>query len=213
MFEYESKGFLDVTFGETQDASWKLLAKEIGGEFITGLRDDWGSQSKVIYRTTFSTITLEAYKYRSPRHPGNYVMHTQIVANYITNDHFSFWVAPPGFVDELKSFVGLNNKHDIRIGETDLDRKYLFYGSDVEKIRELFKNNNLRRMLLWLNDVSYGVKGADKQLSKTYRGKSVQLYYHYPHLIYDLNRLRVLIELFGETLKQLQHIGTLTSKD
>jgi hypothetical protein len=213
MFEYESNRILDSSFGETQDVNWKFLAKEIGGEFHPGIRDDWGSQSKVIYRVETWTITLEAYKYISPGRPSDFVMHTRIIANYLTNDHFSFWVTTPSLIDELKIFLGLENKHDIKIGETALDQKYLFCGSNVQQTRKMFENTNLRRMLLQLDGISYGVKGADQWLSKTYRKKSVHLYYHHPHLIYDIKRLRLLIELFSETLKQLQHIGSLITKE
>ncbi len=197
-----------MTFGETQDANWKLLAEEIGGEFVTGVCDDWGSTSRVVYRVRNWMVRLEAYKYRTPRQPGVYAMHTRMTANYLTNDNFGFWVTPPSYSDGLKSFFGLENKRDIKIGENDLDRKYVFCGSDAEKTRRLFENTNLRRMLDWLDDVSYGVNGFDGKLSKTYRQKSVQLYYYHPHLIYDIRRLRVLFELFGETLIQLQRIGS-----
>jgi hypothetical protein len=37
------------------------------------------------------------------------------------------------------------------------------------------------------------------------------LSFHHPHLIYDTARLRVLFELFGETLKRLREIGSIAS--
>lgn len=211
MFEYQSKSLLEMTFGETQDANWKLLAEEIGGEFISDVRDDWGSSSSVVCRVESWTIILEAYKYRTPKHPGVYAMHTRMTANYLTTDNFGFWVTPPSYMDELKSFFGAENNRDIKIGEAELNRKYVFYGSDVEKTRRLFENTNLRRMLVWLDNVSYGISGYDGKLSKTYGSKSVQLSYHHPHLIYDIRRLRVLFELFGETLIQLKRIGSANS--
>lgn len=147
MFEYKSKGFLDITFGELQDAAWKSLASEIGGEFVPGVRDGWGATSKVIYRVQDWAVMLEAYKYGTSAHPGNFVMHTRILADYITEDYFSFSVSIPGLLDELKNVFGLENKYDIKIGDPDLDRKYVFYGTDVEQTRQLFENTNLRRML------------------------------------------------------------------
>jgi len=210
MFEYESKGFLDALSGETQDGDWKRLAEEIGGEFVAGVRDGWGSASRVVWRVEPWTITLEAYKYSSRGDPGLFVMHTRVTADYITDDYFNFWVSPPGLLDDLKNFFGLENKHDIKIGDADLDRRYVFYGSDAEETRQLFENNNLRRMLAWFGSgISYGVKGADEWLSKTYRKRSFQLYYDYPGLVRDTVELRVIMELFGETLKQLRRIGSI----
>lgn len=213
MFEYESKGFLDALSGETQDASWRELAGEIGGEFVPGVRDDWGSPSKVVVRAGQWTITLEAFKYSSRSDPGHYVMHTRITANFITDDYFHFWVSPAGLIDELRSFFGFDGR-DVRIGDKDLDRNYVFHGSDEEQTRRLFENENLRRMLAWFGSgISYGVKGAGEMLSKTYRKRSFQLYYDYPGLVYDPVSLRVIMELFGETLKQLQRIGSIAPEE
>lgn len=210
MFEYESKGFLDALSGETQDASWKLLADEIGGDFVPGVRDGWGSASKVVYPVERWTVMLEAFKYGSSAHPGIFVMHTRIIAHFITNDYFHFQVSPPGFLDELKNFFGFENKQDVKIGDENLDRKYVFFGSGDQKLKQLFENDNLRRMLEWFDGgISYGVKGADEWLSKTHRKKSFHLYYDYPGLIYDAAKLRVIMELFAETLKQLELIGSI----
>lgn len=210
MFEYESKGFLDALSGETQDADWKRLADEIGGEFVSGERDGWGSASKVVYRVGRWTIMLEAFKYGSSAHPGNYVMHTRITAHYITNDFFHFWISPPDFLDDLKNFFGFENKKDIKIGDEELDRKYVFFGSDDSKLKQLFEDTNLRRMLKWFGgDISYGVKGADQWLSKTHCKKSFHLYFDHPGLIYDTVKLRVIMELFAETLNQLEQIDSI----
>lgn len=56
MFEYESKDFLDTTFGEAQDADWKLPADEIGGEFIPGVCDG-------IIRRNVKAITAYRFYY------------------------------------------------------------------------------------------------------------------------------------------------------
>jgi hypothetical protein len=213
MFEYESKGFLDGLSGETQDADWKRLAKEIGGEFVPGVRDDWGSPSKVVCRVRRWTIILEAFKYSARSDPGSYVMHTRIVADFLTDDYFHFEVSPQGTLDDLKSFFGFD-RHDVRIGDENLDGKYVFYGSDAEQTRQLFANENLRRMLAWFDGgIAYGVRGADEMLSRTYRKRSFQLFYDYPGLVYDITKLRVIIELFGETLKQLQAIGSIAADE
>ena len=156
---------------------------------------------------------MQAEKHRTPREPGMYVMHNRITAAYISQDNFNFLVTNPTIIDDLKAFFGFENKLDIKIGATELDKKYNFYGNDHEKTRQLFANMKIRQLLARFDRLTFGIKNADQKLSATYRTRSFQLDYHEPHLIYDISKLSLLFELFGETLKQLHRIGSLNSPD
>lgn len=174
---------------------WAVLSSEIGGEFIEGglLRND-----EVRMHVGNWPITLDTYTRRSGG-GGWYTSttYTRMRAPFVSRDKFRFAIYRQGFFGTLRKLLGLQ---DIQVGYPEFDRDFIIKGNDESKVRALFANSEIRRLIRFQPSIYLWIK-------RHWRSR-YELYFTEVGVIISMERLRSLFELFAETLNQLRHIGS-----
>ncbi len=165
-----------------QQEAWSRFAVEIGAEFVKG---GFRRSSLVRARLREWTVTLDTYSVPSGNSSTTY---TRMRAPLQNMDGFQFLIFRTGLISKLDKALG---SQDIEIGDAEFDRRFTIQGNNESKVRALFSNQRLRQLVQEQRSIRLGVK--DNELRFETQG-----------VIKDIERLKSLIELFKETLTQLQ---------
>ncbi|MCH8064090.1 MAG: tetratricopeptide repeat protein [Chloroflexi bacterium] len=174
------------------------LAEEMGGQ----ARDSLGEYAIDVPYKNWVVSLVQSFASTEPPSPG----YARIVAEYITNDGFTFEVRRRGFVRRLF------NRGAIQVGDAEIDREFAITGSDANKVKQLFANVKIRDLLRAQPSIHLRVKdrehlfGAIKIIPVA--GDVVPLYFEERSAISDAERLRGLVQLFREILDRLVVLGS-----
>ena len=186
-------------FGPSKEEIWRQLCTELGAEYVQG--GAW-KRDKVQATHDEWTITLDTYVVST----GKTVMHfTRLRAPYVNPDHFRFTIYRRGLFSEIAKWLGMQ---DIVVGHEDFDRDFIIKGTDEGKLRALFDNPKLRELMAAQPEIHLTVKDNDGYLGADFPADTDELYFHVHGTIKDVERLKLLFELFAETLDQLCRIGS-----
>ena len=94
------------------------------------------------------------------------------------------------------------------VGHEDFDRDFIIKGTEETKLRALFDNPKLRGLIAAQPEIHLTVKDNDGYWGADFPADTDELYFHVHGIIKDVERLKLLFELFAETLDQLCHIGS-----
>ncbi len=186
-------------FGPSKEEIWRQLCTELGAEYVQG-----GAWKKDKVQATHDewTITLDTYVVST----GKTVMHfTRLRAPYVNPDHFRFTIYRRGLFSELGKWLGMQ---DVVVGHEDFDRDFVIKGTDEGKLRALFDNPKLRDLVAAQPEIHLTVRDNDGSWGADFPADTDELYFHVHGTIKDVERLKLLFELFAETLDQLCHIGS-----
>ena len=195
--------FLKALFGPSRKEVWRQLADEMGGNFREG---DLFTPYAVQVRTLDWTITLDTYTEGAG--PAS-ATHTRLRAPYSNPGGFRFEVYRASVFSELGKGLGLQ---DIEVGHPRFDRDFVIKGNAPRRVRHLFENAKIRRLVDAQRRVRLSVKGHEGWLSKFPAGVD-ELRFQTTETIKDLTRLRNLFELFAEVLQHLCYGGTPSEDD
>lgn len=135
----------------------------------------------------------------------------RIVAEYITNDGFTFEVRRKGFVRRLF------NRSAIQVGDAEINREFAITGSDATKVHQLFANVKIRDLLKAQPSIHLRVKDREYLFGliklMPVAGDVVPLCFEEGRAIRDAERLRGLFQLFREILDQLVVIGSASEEN
>ena len=95
---------------------------------------------------------------------------------------------------------------DIDVGHRRFDRDFVIKGSSVGRVRRLFDNGKIRRLIDAQPKIHLSVQGREGVLSPFPAGVD-ELYFQRFGSIKDLAQLRKLFDLFAEILQQICHEG------
>jgi hypothetical protein len=186
-------------FGPSKEEIWRQLCTAIGAEYVQG--GAW-KKDKVQAAHDEWTITLDTYTVST----GKTVMHfTRLRAPYVNPDHFRFTIYRRGLFSEIAKWPGMQ---DVVVGHEDFDRDFVIKGTEQTKLRALFDNPKLRELIAAQPKIHLMVKDNDGYWGANFPADTDELYFHVHGIIKDVERLRLLFELFAETLDQLCHIGS-----
>lgn len=186
---------LKSLFGPSREEIWRQLAREVGGQFLdkTVLKS-----SAVQARTDDWIITLDALS-----DPNTGASYTRLRAPYFNPEGFRFEIYRAGFFTELWKGLGMQ---DIEVGHRRFDRDFVIKGNKPGRVRRLFDNRKIRRLIDALPRIRLSVKGHEGMFSKFPAGMD-ELHFQSTGIIKDVGRLRTLFELFAEVLQELCHEG------
>jgi hypothetical protein len=102
---------------------------------------------------------------------------------------------------------------DIEAGHADFDREFIIQGNDENKVRLLFGNAEIRRLLEAQPAIHLEVKDDEGWFGTAFPEGVDELYFQVAGVIKDVERLKTLYELFAETLNHLCHIGSAYEDD
>jgi len=184
---------LKSLFGPSREEIWRQLSREVGGRFHDG---GFFTSSAVQARTDDWIITLDTLS-------TNNASYTRLRAPYFNPEGFRFEIYRAGIFSDVAVALGMQ---DIEVGHRRFDRDFVIKGNAPRRIRRLFDNEEIRRLIDALPKIHLSVKGHEGWLSKYPAGMD-ELHFQSTGVIKDLARLRTLFDLFAEVLQELCHEG------
>lgn len=130
---------------------------------------------------------------------------TRLRAPYVNPDHFRFTIYRRGRFSDLAKYFGMQ---DVVVGHEDFDRVFIIKGTDEKRLRALFDNSRLRELIAAQPEIHLTVKDDEGIFGADFPASTDELHFHVHGIIKDVERLKLLFELFAETLDQLCHIGS-----
>lgn len=188
---------LKALFGPSQKEIWRQLSTKVGGRFHEG---GLFATSAVQARHRDWIITLDTYTVSS----GNsHQTFTRLRAPYFNPEGFRFEIYRSSIFSGLGKSLGMQ---DIRVGHPGFDEDFVIKGTESGRVRRLFDNEKIRRLINAQPRIRLSVKAHEGWLSKFPAGVD-ELHFQSAGVIKDLDQLRALFDLFAEVLQQVCHEG------
>ena len=200
---------------EEQEAAWKQLSTEIGGELIT--RRERGRrflgrhmQLAVVAKVGSSPIALDLKLEAGADTVPSWLV-TRISAPYVARDTFSFSVRrlQARLTDGalLRGMAKLSGRHKVEAGDLGFDRDFLITANDTDKVRALLADPRIRGLIQAQPSLDISAARPAWRLFKKSSQRLSVLRFEEEGVITDVQRLKSLFELIQETLNQLCQIG------
>jgi hypothetical protein len=199
-----SSPLLRELFGTSRENIWRQLAAETGASFVEG---GFWKGAKVEASHGEWRITLENVNYGKTQA-------TRLRAPYVNPDGFRFRVYRKGIFSELGKMLGMQ---DVEVGQPDFDRDFVIQGTDEAKLRRLFANARIRELIAAQPQIHFTVKEAPgiftrdlfaEVLPENVNALEFLTGSVIKDKIKDKERLRLLFDLFAETLDELCRMGS-----
>jgi len=191
-------------FGPSREEIWRQLAAETGASFIDG---GFWKGGRVEASHAEWRITLEIVAYGKTQA-------TRLRAPYVNPDGFRFTVYRKQIFSELGKMLGMQ---DVDVGQPDFDRDFVIQGTDEAKLRRLFANARIRELIAAQPQIHFTVKAAPgiftRDLFAEVPPENVNALEFLTgsvtqDKVKDKERLRLLFDLFAETLDELCRMGS-----
>jgi len=186
-------------FGPSKQEIWRQLSTEIEARYVEG--GLWkGDKVQAIHGEW--TVTLDTYAVSTGK---TVIVFTRMRAPYVNPDGFRFTIYRKGVFSDLAKRFGMQ---DVEVGVEPFDRDFIIKGTDETKLRELFSSPTIRDLIAKQPEIHLTVKDDEGWFGPSFPDGVDELYFAVPGVIKDVERLRLLYELFGETLDQLCCLGS-----
>jgi len=191
-------------FGPSREEIWRQLSQETGAELIEG--GFWKSD-KVQARHGSWTVTLDTYTVSTGH---SHVTYTRLRAPFVSRGGFSFTIYRKGLFSELGKRLGMQ---DIETGQSaTFDEDFIVKGTDEARVRSLFTNPEIRRLIAEQPAIHLTIKDKDRPFDG-FPEEVDELVFHVQGVIKDVARLRNLFDLFAEMLDELCRMGCAALED
>jgi hypothetical protein len=198
-------GFLTGVFGPSREEVWKQLCAEIGADFVDG---GFWRGDKVQAHAKHWTITLDTYTVSSGH---SHVTYTRMRAPFVSNDGPRFRIYRKGFFSGLGEALG---RQDIEVGHSlQFDDDFIIKGNDEAKIRTLFANPEIRRLIQEQPQIRLELKDDEGFFRHHFPEGVDELHFQVVGIIKDVQRLKQLFDLFAEVLEELYRMGSASERD
>ena len=187
-------------FGPSKEEVWARLAGKIGGQVID--EGFWRGGKKFEVEVGEWTLTLDVYAVST----GKTVVHfTRMRAPYVNRDGFRFRVHRKHLFTWLAKLFG---QQDLELGDRPFDESFVVRGNDEAKVRRLLSNARIRELIDAQPGICFEVKDDEGWFGRKFPEGVDELYFVTGGVITDVERLRLLYELFAETLQELCRMGS-----
>lgn len=186
-------------FGPSREEVWRLLCAQTGASYVAG---GFWKGDKVQATHGEWTLTLDTYAVSTGK---TTIVYTRLRAPYVNPGRFRFTIYRRGLFSEIAKWLGMQ---DVEVGHKDFDRDFIIKGTDRTKLRALFDNPNLRELIAAQPQIHLTVKDDEGFLGADFPPDTDELCFHVCGIIKDVERLKLLFDLFAETLDQLCRIGS-----
>ncbi len=191
--------FLRTLFGPNTEEIWKQLCAEIGAQYVDG---GFWKGAKVQAAHGPWTITLDTYTVSNGKTSTTY---TRMRAPFVDAGGFRFTVYREGIFSGIGKWFGMQ---DIEIGDEAFDRDFVIKSNQEQKLRELLGSAKIRELISRQPEISFAVKDDEGFFRSSFPDGVDELHFQVVGVIKDVERLKLLYELFAETLDQLCRIGS-----
>ena len=186
-------------FGPSKQEIWRQLSTEIEARYVEG--GLWkGDKVQAIHGEW--TVTLDTYAVSTGK---TVIVFTRMRAPYVNPDGFRFTIYRKGVFSDLAKRFGMQ---DVEVGVEPFDRDFIIKGTDETKLRELFSSPTIRDLIAKQPEIHLTVKDDEGWFGPSFPDGADELHFAVPGVIKDVERLKLLYALFGETLDQLCRMGS-----
>jgi hypothetical protein len=191
-------------FGPSQREIWRQLSEQMNGRFVEG---GFAKVDKVEVTHGEWTVTLDTFAV----HTGKVVIvFTRMRAPYVNPDGFRFRVYRRGVFSDIGKALGMQ---DVEVGQPGFDEDFIIKGTDEGRLRQLFANPKIRELIDAQKDIDFSVKDDEGWFGATFPEGVDELVFQVGGVIKDIDRLKLLYELFAETLDELCRMGSAYKRD
>ena len=192
-------GVLRGWFGPSREEIWRQLSTEIGARYVAG---GFWKGDKVQATHEEWTVTLDTYAVSTGK---AVIVFTRMRAPYVNPNSFRFTIYRKGIFSDIGKWFGMQ---DIEVGDPEFDRDFIIKGTDESLVRELLSHPKLRDLIARQREIHFTVKDDEGWFGTTFPEGVDELRFEVAGVIKDIERLKLLYELFAETLDQLCRIGS-----
>jgi hypothetical protein len=191
---------LRTIFGPSREEIWRQLCDQTGANYIAG--GFWkGDKVEAVHGPW--TVTLDTYAVSTGK---STIIYTRMRAPYVNPDGFRFTIYRKGIFTPIGKLFGMQ---DVAVGHEDFDREFVIKGNDDHKLWRLFASQRVRDLISAQKDIYFSVKDNDGMVWRNRFPDGVdELYFQVVGVIKDVDRLKLLYELFAETLDELGRMGS-----
>jgi len=186
-------------FGPSKEEIWRQLSSEIGARYVEGSL--WRGD-KVQATHGEWTVTLDSFVVSTGK---SIVVYTRMRAPYVNPGGFRFTIYRRGLFSDIATWLGMQ---DIEIGDEQFDQDFIIKGTDESQVRALLSNATLRELIVKQPQIHLKVKDDEGWFGAGFPEGVDELYFVVAGIIKDVERLKLLYELFADTLDQLCRIGS-----
>jgi hypothetical protein len=186
-------------FGPSRREIWQQLSADLHAQFVQG---SIGRADRIQATHGAWTVTLDTYVVSNGK---TAVTVTRMRAPYVNPDGFRFTIYRRGFFSDLAKRLGMQ---DVEVGYETFDHDFIIKGTHEAQLKKLFADQRLRDLIARQPDIHLGVKDDEGWFGPTFPDGVDELYFAVNGAITDVERLKLLYELFAETLDQLCRIGS-----
>jgi len=197
-------GVFRKMFGPSKKEIWRQLSTEIGARYVEG---SFGKGDKVQVTHGEWTVTLDTYVVSTGK---TTMVFTRMRAPYVNPGGFRFTVYRKSIFSGLGKMLGMQ---DIEIHDESFDQDFIIKGTDEARVRELLSNPKIRELISRQKDIRFTVKDDEGWFGASFPEGVDELYFQVLGVIKDVERLKLLYELFAETLDQLCRMGAAYTQD
>ncbi len=192
--------FLRTVFGPSREEIWRQFCSQTGANYVA--RGFWkGGKVEAVHGQW--TVTLDIYVVNNGEYSTSY---TRMRAPYVNPDGFSFTIYRKGIFTALGKWLGMQ---DVTVGFEDFDRDFVIQGNDEQKLRRLFSSKKIRELITIQPQLRFSVRDDDGGFwSKSFPEGVDELHFQVLGVIKDVERLKLLYDLFAETLDELCRMGS-----
>jgi hypothetical protein len=185
-------------FGPSREEIWRQLSSEIQAEYLPGTF--WKGDKVVVVHREW-TITLDTFVVSTGK---TTVRFTRLRAPYVNPDNFRFNIYRKSVFTGLGKFLGME---DVTVGFPEFDEDFVIKGNDP-KVIALFQNARLRELISAQKRIRFSVKDSEGVFGPVYPENVDTLEFVVRGVIKDVARLKLLFDLFAETLDELCRLGS-----
>lgn len=185
-------------FGPSKKEMWRLLSEQVHGKFVEG---GAFKGEKVLVEHGEWTLTLDTYAVSTGKVT---MVFTRMRAPYVNPSAFRFTVYRKGVMSGIGKFFGMQ---DVEVGDQSFDEEFIVKSSDESRVRQLLSNAKIRELLAKQKDVQFSVKDDEGWFGTKFPDGVDELHFSVIGIVKDVDRLKLLFELFSETLDELCRMG------
>ncbi len=191
-------------FGPSQEEIWRQLSAEIGADYVEG--GFWRS-GKVQATHGPWIVTLDVYIVSTGK---STVSYTRMRSPYVNPDGFRFTVYRKGFFSEIGKWFGMQ---DIKVGDELFDNDFIVKSNSETKLQQLLSSVSIRHLISRQPEIHFTVKDDEGYFGPAFPEGADELCFMVVGVIKDVERLKLLYQLFSETLDRLCQMGSAYETD
>ena len=185
-------------FGPSRKDVWRKLSEEIEARYVPGT---FWKGDKVVAEHGDWTLTLDTYAVSTGKVT---IVYTRMRAPFVNPGGFRFTVYRKSCFSGIAKFFGMQ---DIEIGNAPFDDGFVIKATHESRVRELLANPRILELISKQKDIQFSVKDDEGWFGATFPDGVDELHFAVVGAIKDIDRLKLIFDLFAETLEQLTRMG------